>query len=131
MSRHLWGALFALLALPGLSMAMEALDDRELGEVSGAGVGFFLDDFYYDQGSASAQVSGLKDSQGNALTVDLERAYIKGDGSQRGALDSPAAVYAVQQYIDWLKRYAPPEAQQMTFNQAGNVAARRARIGSR
>ena len=40
-----------------------------------------------------------------------------------GALDSPAAIYALQQYIDWLKRYAPPEAQQMSFNQAGNVAA--------
>ena len=43
--------------------------------------------------------------------------------SRGGALDSPAAVYALRQYIDWLKRYAPPEAQQMTFNQAGNVAA--------
>jgi glycerol transport system substrate-binding protein len=41
-----------------------------------------------------------------------------------GALDSPAAVYALQQYIDWLKRYAPAEARQMSFNQAGNVAAR-------
>lgn len=40
-----------------------------------------------------------------------------------GALDSPAAVYALQQYIDWLQRYAPPEAQNMSFNQAGNVAA--------
>ena len=40
-----------------------------------------------------------------------------------GALDSPPAVYALQKYIDWLKRYAPPEAQQMSFNQAGNVAA--------
>ena len=83
MNRFLWAVLPALLALPGLSTAMEALDDRELGEVSGAGVGFFLDNFYYDQGSASAQVSGLKDSQGNALTIDLERAYIKGEGSQR------------------------------------------------
>lgn len=43
--------------------------------------------------------------------------------SRGGALDSPAAVYALRQYIHWLKRYAPPEAQQMTFNQAGNVAA--------
>ena len=41
-----------------------------------------------------------------------------------GALDSPAAIYAVQRYVDWLKRYAPPEAQQMSFNQAGNIAAR-------
>lgn len=40
-----------------------------------------------------------------------------------GALDSPAAIYALQQYIDWLHRYAPPEAQAMSFSQAGNVAA--------
>lgn len=40
-----------------------------------------------------------------------------------GALDSPAAVYAVRQYVDWLRRYAPPEAQRMSFNQAGSVAA--------
>nr|WP_298173477.1 ABC transporter substrate-binding protein [uncultured Pseudomonas sp.] len=40
-----------------------------------------------------------------------------------GALDSPAAVYALQQYIDWLKRYAPEGARRMSFNQAGNVAA--------
>jgi glycerol transport system substrate-binding protein len=40
-----------------------------------------------------------------------------------GALDSPAAVYALQQYIDWLQRYAPADARQMSFNQAGNVAA--------
>jgi glycerol transport system substrate-binding protein len=40
-----------------------------------------------------------------------------------GALDSPAAVYALQQYIDWLQRYAPENARQMSFNQAGDVAA--------
>src|SRR5690606_1832157 len=40
-----------------------------------------------------------------------------------GALDSPAAVYALDRYVQWLRRYAPPEARQMTFNQAGNVAA--------
>lgn len=90
MTRRARCVALALLALPGLAAAMEALDDRELGEISGAGVGFFLDNFYYDQGSASAQVSGIKDSQGNALTIDFERAYIKGTGSQRGALDSEA-----------------------------------------
>ncbi|HLA30507.1 MAG TPA: hypothetical protein VJ047_05710 [Pseudomonas sp.] len=90
MTRHARCIALALLALPGLAAAMEALDDQALGEISGAGVGFFLDNFYYDQGSASAQVSGIKDSQGNALTIDFERAYIKGEGSQRGALDSEA-----------------------------------------
>ncbi|MHA6495067.1 ABC transporter substrate-binding protein [Pseudomonas borbori] len=40
-----------------------------------------------------------------------------------GALDSPAAVYALQQYVDWLRRYAPADAQKMSFNRAGNAAA--------
>ncbi len=30
--------------------------------------------------------------------------------SRGGALNSPAAVYAVQKYIDWMKKYANPEA---------------------
>jgi glycerol transport system substrate-binding protein len=38
-----------------------------------------------------------------------------------GAANSPAAVYALQKYIDWLKAYAPPEASGMTFSEAGPV----------
>lgn len=89
MSWRMRGAML-LLAMPGLTSAMQALDDVQLSEVNGAGVGFFLDDFYFDQGSASAQLSGIKDSQGNPVTVDLERSYVKGEGSQRGTLDTPA-----------------------------------------
>ena len=65
----------------------------------------------------------------NGLPVDdwgirVENCRPAGASTRRGgALDSPAAVYALQTYVDWLKRYAPPQAQQMTFNQAGNVAA--------
>lgn len=65
----------------------------------------------------------------NGLPVDdwgirVENCRPAGASTRRGgALDSPPAVYALQKYIDWLKRYAPPEAQQMSFNQAGNVAA--------
>lgn len=40
-----------------------------------------------------------------------------------GATNGPAAVYATQKYIDWLKAYAPPEAQGMTFSEAGPVPA--------
>jgi len=36
-----------------------------------------------------------------------------------GALDSPAAVYAVEKYVDWLLKYAPPEARAMNFTEAG------------
>jgi glycerol transport system substrate-binding protein len=40
-----------------------------------------------------------------------------------GATNSPAAVYALTKYVDWLKKYAPKEATGMTFGEAGPVPA--------
>jgi len=40
-----------------------------------------------------------------------------------GATDGPAAVYSLTKYVDWLKRYAPPEAAGMVFSEAGAVPA--------
>jgi len=40
-----------------------------------------------------------------------------------GATNSPAAVYALTKYIDWMKKYAPKEAMGMTFSEAGPVPA--------
>ncbi|OZG73171.1 ABC transporter substrate-binding protein [Hahella sp. CCB-MM4] len=40
-----------------------------------------------------------------------------------GATNGPAAVYATTKYVDWLRQYAPPEAQGMTFSEAGPVPA--------
>jgi glycerol transport system substrate-binding protein len=36
-----------------------------------------------------------------------------------GALDSPAAIYSVSKYVHWLEKYAPPEAKNMNFTEAG------------
>ena len=43
--------------------------------------------------------------------------------SRGGAANGPAAVFALQKYIDWLQAYAPPEAAGMTFSEAGPVPA--------
>lgn len=40
-----------------------------------------------------------------------------------GATDGPAAVYSVTKYVDWLQKYAPPEAAGMVFSEAGPVPA--------
>ncbi len=40
-----------------------------------------------------------------------------------GATNSPAAVYALTKYVDWMKKYAPPQATGMTFGEAGPVPA--------
>ena len=44
--------------------------------------------------------------------------------SRGGATNSPAAVYALRKYLDWLARFAPAEARNMTFTDAGPVPAR-------
>jgi glycerol transport system substrate-binding protein len=47
-----------------------------------------------------------------------------GSSVERGGdTNGPAAVYALTKYIDWLKKYAPPEAAGMTFSEAGPVPA--------
>lgn len=44
--------------------------------------------------------------------------------SRGGAINGPAAVYALQTHIDWLFAYAPPEAASITWSEAGPVPAR-------
>lgn len=43
--------------------------------------------------------------------------------SRGGATNGPAAVFALARYIDWLERFAPPEAAGMTFSESGPVPA--------
>ena len=41
--------------------------------------------------------------------------------SRGGGANSPAAVYACAKFVEWLKKYAPPEAAGMDFLEAGAV----------
>ena len=65
----------------------------------------------------------------NGLPVDewgirVEECHPVGASVSRGgATNGPAAVYATTKYVDWLEKYAPPEAQGMTFSEAGPVPA--------
>ncbi len=65
----------------------------------------------------------------NGLPVDewgirVEGCRPVGSSVERGgATNSPAAVYSLTKYIDWLKKYAPPEAAGMTFSEAGPIPA--------
>ncbi len=40
-----------------------------------------------------------------------------------GDTNGPASVYAIAKYLEWLKKYAPPQAQGMTFSESGPVPA--------
>ena len=65
----------------------------------------------------------------NGLPVDewgirVEGCSPVGSSVERGgATNGPAAVFATTKYVDWMKKYAPPEAQGMTFGEAGPVPA--------
>ncbi|MGQ9365028.1 ABC transporter substrate-binding protein [Azospirillum sp. ST 5-10] len=56
--------------------------------------------------------------------IRVEGCNPAGSSVKRGGdTNGPASVYALTKYIDWLKKYAPPEAQGMTFSEAGPVPA--------
>jgi glycerol transport system substrate-binding protein len=63
----------------------------------------------------------------NGLPIDewgirVEDCHPVGSSVSRGGdANSPAAVYALTKYSEWLKKYAPPEAAGMTFSEAGPV----------
>jgi glycerol transport system substrate-binding protein len=44
--------------------------------------------------------------------------------SRGGETNGPASVYALTKYIEWLKKYAPPEAASLSFAGAGVAVAR-------
>lgn len=67
----------------------------------------------------------------NGMPIDEWGIRVSDDGchplgaevARGGATNSPAAVYALTKYIDWMKKYAPKEAMGMTFGESGPVPA--------
>ena len=57
------------------------------------------------------------------IRVDEKSRPVGSCVARGGDTNGPAAVYAIQKYLDWLKAYAPPEAQGMTFSESGPVPA--------
>lgn len=57
--------------------------------------------------------------------IRVEDCHAVGSSITRGgALNSPAAIYALRKYLEWLERYAPREALGMDFSDAGPVPGR-------
>src|SRR5690606_25497472 len=52
------------------------------------------------------------------IRVDEQSRPVGSCVERGGATNSPAAVYALATYVDWLERFAPPEALGMTFSEA-------------
>ena len=65
----------------------------------------------------------------NGLPVDewgirVEGCSPAGSSVERGGdTNGPAAVYSIEKYVEWLKKYAPANAAGMTFSESGPVPA--------
>ena len=56
--------------------------------------------------------------------IRMEGCRPTGSSVERGGdTNGPAAVYSIVKYVDWLNKYAPPNARGMTFSEAGAVPA--------
>src|ERR1044072_2736078 len=56
--------------------------------------------------------------------IRMEGCRPVGSSAERGGdTNGPAAVYSIVKYVDWLNKYAPPNARGMTFSEAGAVPA--------
>ena len=56
--------------------------------------------------------------------VRMEGCRPVGSSIDRGGdTNGPAAVYSITKYIEWLKKYAPPQANGMNFSESGPVPA--------
>jgi glycerol transport system substrate-binding protein len=56
--------------------------------------------------------------------IRMEGCRPVGSSVERGGdTNGPAAVYSIAKYLDWMKKYAPPQAQGMTFSESGPVPA--------
>ncbi|MDR3374413.1 MAG: ABC transporter substrate-binding protein [Ancalomicrobiaceae bacterium] len=56
--------------------------------------------------------------------IRMEDGIPRGSSITRGGdVNGPAAVYATAKFVEWLKKYAPPEAAGMDFLEAGAVPA--------
>ncbi|RJE82164.1 ABC transporter substrate-binding protein [Paracoccus onubensis] len=57
------------------------------------------------------------------IRVDEDSRPVGSCVARGGDTNGPAAVYAIQKYLDWINNYAPPAAQGMTFSESGPVPA--------
>ena len=57
------------------------------------------------------------------IRVDEQSRPVGSCVARGGDTNGPAAVYSIRKYIEWIKAYAPPAAQGMTFSESGPVPA--------
>ena len=69
---------------------LQAMDDHQLSEVDGAGIGLVLEDFAFEAGEDVASgnrldLSGITNKDGEDVVLSVSQFYVAGSGSNQGA----------------------------------------------
>ncbi|MDK2350888.1 MULTISPECIES: hypothetical protein [Pseudomonas aeruginosa group] len=85
--------LAALLAAPFTHAEMTALDDEQLSDVQGAGIGFVLDNAMLDGNKATVAINGVTNtSTGQNVPITVKELYLAATGSDKGSALAPVTL---------------------------------------
>lgn len=83
--------IIVLIFLNSSYADLVALEDNDLGNVDGEGIGLILEDFLYNAGESvnsggTFEISGLKTSNDEDVVIAVSQFYIAGSGSNNGSI---------------------------------------------
>ncbi|MGU2601965.1 hypothetical protein [Pseudomonas aeruginosa] len=85
--------LAALLAAPFAHAEMTALDDEQLSDVQGAGIGFVLDSAMVDGNKATIAINGVTNTAtGQNVPITVKELYVAATGSNKGSTLAPVTL---------------------------------------
>ncbi|HCR9793282.1 TPA: hypothetical protein OPV41_005599, partial [Pseudomonas aeruginosa] len=85
--------LAALLAAPFAHAEMTALDDEQLSDVQGAGIGFVLDSAMVDGNEATIAINGVTNTAtGQNVPITVKELYVAATGSNKGSTLAPVTL---------------------------------------
>ncbi|MBH9358034.1 hypothetical protein I5K75_30675, partial [Pseudomonas aeruginosa] len=85
--------LAALLTAPFAHAEMTALDDEQLSDVQGAGIGFVLDSAMVDGNKATIAINGVTNTAtGQNVPITVKELYVAATGSNKGSTLAPVTL---------------------------------------
>lgn len=82
---------FGLLAASAKA-DLQVMDDSQLADATGEGLGLVIEDFVFNSDSAVLTVSEINDASGNPVEIGWSELYIMGEGSQNGTAETPVDI---------------------------------------
>ena len=84
--------LIALLSIGSVQAEMVAMQDEEMSEVQGAGIGFVLENILLDASQSNITINDITNGSGQNVPISVKEFYMAAAGSNKGATLNPTNV---------------------------------------